>query len=133
MVLPSRVLIRGGILIGVILITPAGLTISHCCMTSLARTNPGMASHPATMANTQNSLNRLFLIFHTSLLSEFSNIQKNLFLSMAVPPSNPFKIPPFSSYYLKSVYKLPIFSINQRGDCAGSDKLSIVYIQEQLQ
>ena len=33
--------------------------------------------------------------------------------------------------YLESVYKLLIFSMNQHGECAGSDKLSISYLQEQ--
>jgi hypothetical protein len=32
-----------------------------------------------------------------------------------------------------SVYKLPIFSMSQRDECAGSDKLSISYIQDRLQ
>jgi hypothetical protein len=35
--------------------------------------------------------------------------------------------------YLESVYKLPIFSMSQPAECAGSDKFSISYIQERLQ
>ena len=35
-------------------------------------------------------------------------------------------------FYLESVYKLPIFSMSQRAECASSDKFSISYVQGQL-
>jgi hypothetical protein len=38
----------------------------------------------------------------------------------------------FISLYLESVYKLPIFSMSQRAECASSDKFSISYVQGQL-
>ena len=43
------------------------------------------------------------------------------------------KLPDEPQHYIESVYKLPIFSMSQRDECAGSDKLSISYIQERLQ